>query len=138
MLVLILHNFPEGIATFMSSYQDINLGLKLALAITLHNIPEGISIAVPLYYSTNSKKQALLKTFASGIAEPLGALIAYIFLSKYITSTLINIILILVGGIMITLALDCIYPSAKSYNLPRFLNFGLIIGLILILVNHFL
>ena len=44
MLALILHNFPEGIATFMSSYKDIELGLKLGLAIAFHNIPEGISI----------------------------------------------------------------------------------------------
>src|SRR5699024_4729038 len=85
MLALILHNFPEGIATFMSSYKDIELGLKLGLAIAFHNIPEGISIAVPIYYATKSKKNALFKTFLSGIAEPIGAILAFIFLSKYIT-----------------------------------------------------
>lgn len=135
MLALILHNFPEGIATFMSSYKDINLGLKLALAIAFHNIPEGISIAVPIYYATRSKKEALLKTFLSGIAEPIGALIAYIFLSKYITNTLISIILILVGGIMITLAIEVILPKAKNYNLKLYMYLGLILGTILILIN---
>lgn len=135
MLALILHNFPEGIATFMSSYKDINLGLKLALAIAFHNIPEGISIAVPIYYATRSKKEALLKTFLSGIAEPIGALIAYIFLSKYITNTLISIILILVGGIMITLAIEVILPKAKNYNLKLYMYLGLILGTVLILIN---
>ena len=137
MLALIIHNFPEGIATFMSSYKDFNLGLKLALAISFHNIPEGISIAVPIYYATNSKKQALLKTFLSGIAEPIGAIIAYIFLSKYITSSLISIILILVGGIMITLAIEVILPKAQKYNLKKPLVVGLLIGLALILFNYF-
>lgn len=136
MLALILHNFPEGIATFMSSYKDINLGIKLAIAIALHNIPEGISIAVPIYYATNNKKEALFKTFLSGIAEPIGAIFAYIFLSKYITNNFISIILILVGGIMITLAIEVILPKAKSYNLKKQLIIGLLVGLTLALFNY--
>ena len=137
MLALILHNFPEGIATFMSSYKDIELGLKLGLAIAFHNIPEGISIAVPIYYATKSKKNALFKTFLSGIAEPIGAILAYIFLSKYITDTFISMILLLVGGIMITLAIEVIYPKARKYNLNKYLHLGLFVGTILILINYF-
>ncbi len=138
MLALILHNFPEGIATFMSSYKDINLGIKLSLAIAFHNIPEGISIAVPIYYATSSKKEALFKTFLSGIAEPIGAIIAYIFLGKYITDTLISIVLLLVGGIMITLAIEVILPKAKEYKLKKPLYIGFTMGIILILINYFL
>lgn len=137
MLALILHNFPEGIATFMSSYKDIELGLKLSLAIAFHNIPEGISIAVPIYYATRSKKNAIFKTFLSCIAEPIGAIIAYIFLSKYITDELISMILLLVGGIMITLAIEVIFPKAKKYNLNKYLYLGLLIGTVLILFNYF-
>ncbi len=137
MIALILHNFPEGIATFMSSYKDIALGLKLGLAITFHNIPEGICIAVPIYYATKSKRKAIYKTFLSGIAEPMGALIAYIFLSKYITDSLISIILLLVAGIMISLAIEVIYPKAEKYHLKKYLYLGLILGLSLILFNYF-
>lgn len=136
MLALVLHNFPEGIATFMTSYKDMEVGFKLAIAIAFHNIPEGISIAVPIYYATKSKKNVIFKTFLSGIAEPIGALIAYIFLSKYITDSLISIILLLVAGIMITLAIEVIFPKAKQYNLKKHLYFGLIIGSILILFNY--
>ena len=137
MLALILHNLPEGVATFMSSYKDMSMGIKLALAIAFHNIPEGISIAVPIYYANNSKKEALFKTFLSGIAEPIGALLAYIFLSKYITDSLISLILILVGGIMITLAIEGILPKAKKYNLNKFLYIGMFIGFSLVLFNYF-
>lgn len=136
MVALICHNFPEGIATFMSSYKDMGLGIKLALAIAFHNIPEGISIAVPIYYATKSKKEALFKTFLSGIAEPIGAIIAYIFLSKYITSSFISIILILVGGIMISLAIEVILPKAKEYCLKFYLYLGFIIGIVLVLFNY--
>ena len=109
----------------------------LILAVTLHNIPEGISIAVPIYYANNSKKEALFKTFLSGIAEPIGALLAYIFLSKYITDSLISLILILVGGIMITLAIEGILPKAKKYNLNKYLYMGMFIGFGLVLFNYF-
>lgn len=136
MVALILHNFPEGIATFMSSYKDIGLGIKLAIAIAFHNVPEGICIAVPIYYATNSKKEALIKTFLSGIAEPIGAIIAFIFLSKYITNSLISIVLILVGGIMITLAIEVILPKAKAYNLNKYLYLGFIIGIVLTVFNY--
>ena len=78
-IVLVLHNVPEGIITFLTSETDINLGLKVAIAITLHNIPEGICIAVPIYYSTKSKSRAIITTLISGLSEPLGALITYLF-----------------------------------------------------------
>jgi len=59
MLAIILHNIPEGIATFLSTENNITLGLSLTIAIALHNIPEGISISVPIYYATGSKIKAL-------------------------------------------------------------------------------
>lgn len=137
MIALILHNLPEGIATFMGSMQNSALGFKLALAITLHNIPEGITIAVPIYYATNSKKKALLNTFMSGLAEPLGALLAYIFLKNYITEGMISIVLLFVAGLMITLAINEMLPKSLSYKENKFLYLGLLMGIILIVINHF-
>ena len=138
MIALLLHNFPEGIATFIGSVQDINLGLKLSLAIMFHNIPEGISIAVPIYYATKSKKKALTTTLLSGLAEPLGALIAYLFLKNYITDTMISIVLLFVAGIMITLSIEEMFPNALSYKENIHIYLGLIIGIVLIIINHFI
>ncbi len=138
MLVLIMHNFPEGIATFMSTYKDLGLGIKLTLAIAVHNIPEGIAIAVPIYYATSSRKEALFKTFLSGIAEPLGAVIAFFFLSKYINNNLISIILILVGGIMITLAIDVIYPKVQKYKIYNMTFLGIALGLFIAMLSFLL
>ncbi len=138
MIALIVHNFPEGIATFMSSIKDVNLGIKLALAIMFHNIPEGISIAVPIYYATKSKKKALFSTFLSGIAEPLGAITTYLILNKYVTDTMISITLLFVAGIMITLSIEEMLPKALSYKNNKYIYGGLILGIILILINHFL
>lgn len=135
MIVLILHNLPEGIATFLSSYQSIDLGIKLSVAIMLHNIPEGISIAVPIYYATSSKKSAFKKAFLSGIAEPIGAMLAFIFLKNYITDMMISIILVIVAGLMITLAIQELIPKALKYKENKILYLGLISGIILVLIN---
>ena len=138
MIALMLHNFPEGIATFMGSIKDTTLGIKLAIAIMLHNIPEGISIAVPIYYATGSKKKAVYNTLLSGLAEPLGAILAYLILNRYVTDLMLSITLLLVAGIMITLSIQEMLPKALKYHKNKYIYIGLIIGIILIIINHFI
>lgn len=137
MLALMLHNFPEGIATFMSAYQNIDLGIKLGIAIMLHNIPEGISIAVPIYYATKNKKEAIKKAFLSGLAEPLGAILAFLIFKNFITESFLSIILLLVAGIMITISIEEMYPEVTKYKEKKVFYFGILIGTVLILINHF-
>ncbi len=137
MIALVIHNFPEGIATFIGSVKDAELGIKLSIAIMLHNIPEGISIAVPIYYATGSKKKAIFNTLLSSIAEPIGAILAFLFLKNYITDLMISIVLLFVAGIMITLSIHEMLPKAISYKENKFIYLGLIIGTIFILINHF-
>lgn len=136
---LMIHNFPEGIAVFMSGISNINVGLKLFLAIMLHNIPEGISIAIPIYYGNNSRKDALKITLISGLAEPVGALISYIFFKKYINLIFISFILLFVSGLMISLSINEIYAEIRKYTNNIFKYFGYLVGiLIFTLMNLFL
>lgn len=135
MIVLILHNLPEGIATFLSSYHSIDLGLRLSIAIMLHNIPEGISIAVPIYYATGSRKKAIKSTLISGLSEPLGAILAYVFLKRFVSELMISIVLIVVAGLMITLSIQEMLPRALKYKENKWIYLGLIIGTILVIVN---
>ncbi len=138
MLVLILHNLPEGIATFLSSYHDIHLGLKLGIAIMLHNIPEGISIAIPIYYSTKSKYKAFKTTFLSGLAEPIGAILAFLFLKNYVSNLMVSIVLIIVAGLMITLSIQEILPASLKYHENKFIYLGFLIGLLIFSLNFIL
>ena len=135
-VVLVLHNLPEGIATFLSSYNDIGIGLNLALAIACHNIPEGICIAVPLFYSTKNKSRAVKATLFSGLSEFLGAVLAFLFLSKFVTDVMISFILIGVSGIMISLAINELYKESYKYNKNKFFYLGIIIAFIFIIVQH--
>ena len=135
MIALMIHNFPEGIATFLSSVNDLNLGIKLSIAIMLHNIPEGISIAIPIYYSTNNKRLAIKNTLISGLSEPLGGIVAYIFLYKYISIELISIVLLLVAGIMISLSINKILPKALEYRCNKYIYLGIIGGIIFLSIS---
>lgn len=135
MIVLILHNLPEGIATFLSSYHNFSLGLKLSIAIMFHNIPEGVAISVPIYYATKNRGKAIFATLVSGISEPIGALLAFIFLKKYVSDVMISIVLIVVAGLMITLSIQEIFPKALSYKEKKFLWLGLLIGFIFVIAN---
>lgn len=136
MIALFIHNFPEGIATYVSGYQNTTLGISVAIAISLHNIPEGISIAMPIYYSTSSKLKAFKYTFLSGMAEPLGALLALIFLKPYINEIILSVLFSLVAGIMIYISLQELIPEARAYDNKNIYITSLILGICIIPISH--
>ena len=135
MLVIMMHNIPEGIATFITTTSNIKLGLALTIAVALHNIPEGISISIPIYYSTNSKLKAFIYTFISGMSEPLGAIIAYLFLSKFINNTILGIIYSCIAGMMINIGINELYKESINYDKKNTIIY-LIIGSFVMILNH--
>lgn len=137
MLVIMLHNIPEGIATFMTTTNNVKLGLVLTIAIALHNIPEGISIGIPIYYSTNSKLKSFFYTFISGMSEPLGALISYLFLSKFINDTILGIIYSIIAGMMINISINELYKEGISNN-KKYTFIYFIMGSFIMILNHLL
>ncbi len=116
MIAIMMHNIPEGIATFISYEKNATLGITLAISIALHNIPEGISIAIPIFYATGKKKKAFFYTFLSALSEPLGALLAFFFLSKLVTPMLMGLLLSTIAGIMIHISCYELLPNAKEYQ----------------------
>lgn len=138
MIAIILHNIPEGIATYLSSENNFKLGLSLTIAIALHNIPEGISIAVPLYYAKKSRGKALLYTLSSALSEPLGAILAYLFLSKIMNNTIMGLLMAIIAGIMIQISLYELLPTSFKYKNKKQTIIYLIIGILFMLTNHLL
>lgn len=138
MLAIILHNIPEGIATFMASSMDMKLGISLALAISMHNIPEGISISVPIYYSTGSVKKSFLYTLISALSEPFGALLAYLFLQNFITDSFMGMLFSFIAGIMIHISFYELLPTSKKYNENKLTSIFFVIGIIFMCINLFL
>jgi zinc transporter, ZIP family len=134
-----IHNFPEGIATFVTALHDPAVGVAIAIAVAIHNIPEGIAISVPLYYATGSRRKAFLFSFLSGLAEPVGALIAYFLLMPYLTvgnsGIIMGTTMAAVAGIMVFISIDELLPSAEEYGEHHWGIYGLVAGMVVMAIS---
>ncbi len=124
-----IHNFPEGLVTFMAVLQDPAVGIAIAIAIALHNIPEGIAIAVPVYHATGSRVKAFWYSFISGLFEPLGALVGYLLLIQFASDAMIGIIFAAVGGIMVFISFDKLLPTASRFGYQHLSMYGMFAGM---------
>ncbi len=130
-----IHNFPEGMATFIAALKDPVTGVSIALAIAIHNIPEGISVSVPIFYATGSRRKAFLYSFLSGLAEPLGALIGYLVLFPYLNDSVFGALFGVIAGIMVFISLDGLLPAAHEYGEHHLAIYGLIGGMAVMAVS---
>jgi len=134
-LAIGIHNFPEGIATFLSALKNPGLAIPITVAIALHNIPEGISIFVPIYYATGNKLKAFTYSFLSGLSEPIGAIVGYLILYPFLSDTLFGILFAGVAGIMVFISLDELLPAAREYGETHLSIYGLVAGQIVMAIS---
>lgn len=126
-----IHNFPEGMAAFISAQGSTTAGLSIAAAIAIHNIPEGITVSVPIYNATGSRSKAFLYSFLSGLAEPVGALAALGLMQFFFTPALLPLVFAAVAGIMVFLAFDELLPLAEKYGEHHWAIGGVIGGMLI-------
>jgi ZIP family zinc transporter len=137
-----IHNFPEGLATFLAALQDTSIGVAIAFAIALHNIPEGISVSVPIFYATGNRTKAFYFSLLSGLAEPVGAGIAYLairFISGsnqgVISPHLMGILFGGVAGIMVYISLDELLPTSRAFGKGHDSILGLMGGMLIMALS---
>ncbi|CAD7935124.1 unnamed protein product [Amoebophrya sp. A120] len=118
-LAIALHNFPEGLATFIATLDSVEVGAAMAFGIAIHNIPEGLCVAIPVFYATNNRRKAFFWGLFSGLSEPLAALLCWAFL-KYgfdeVNGTIYGILFALVAGMMVYISLHELLPTAYRYD----------------------
>jgi len=135
-LVLGLHNFPEGMATFFTTYQEPSIGITLAVAIAIHNVPEGIAVAAPVFAATQSRRKALWWATLSGLTEPMGGLVAAALLAWVVPATFFGVFYGVVAGMMVFLALDELLPGSWRYNTANHQTiYGMLSGLAIVAVS---
>lgn len=134
-LAIGIHNFPEGIATFMAAVESPALGIAIAVAIAIHNIPEGIAVSVPIYYATGNRKKAFLYSLLSGLAEPVGAILGWAVLMPFMSPTMMGCVFAAVAGIMVFISLDELLPAAREYGEHHVSIYGLIVGMAVMAVS---
>ena len=115
-LAIAIHNFPEGLATFVATLDDPAVGASLAVAIGIHNVPEGLCVAIPLYYATGNRWKAFGWALLSGVTEPIGALIGWAVLQGRLDDTMYGVLFGLVGGMMVMIVLHELLPTAHRYD----------------------
>ncbi|HCO7159333.1 TPA: zinc transporter ZupT [Escherichia fergusonii] len=124
-----LHNFPEGIATFVTASSNLELGMGIALAVALHNIPEGLAVAGPVYAATGSKRTAIFWAGISGMAEILGGVLAWLILGSLISPVVMAAVMVAVAGIMVALSVDELMPLAKEIDPNNNPSYGVLCGM---------
>ena len=139
-LAIAVHNFPEGIATFIGALNDAEMGIGITFAISIHNIPEGIAVAIPIYYATKSKGKALLYATLSGFSEVIGALLCLavtgIFgLELSGGGATFPLVMAAVAGIMIYISLDELLPTAEKYGKHHIAIAGVVGGMAIMAVS---
>ena len=137
-LAIAVHNFPEGIATFVSALGNVETGIAIAVAVAIHNIPEGIAVSVPIYAATGNRRKSFWISFMSGLAEPIGALIGWLILMPFLSPMLMNLVFAFVAGIMIFISLDELLPAAREYGKSHIALYGLISGMALMAASLYL
>ena len=128
-LAIAIHNFPEGIATFAAGLSNPEIAIPIAVAIAIHNIPEGIAVSIPISYGTGSKRKGFFLSFLSGLAEPIGALLAYFLLMPLFGDSLFGFLFAGVAGIMVFISIDELLPTAREYGLPHHSVYGFLVGM---------
>jgi zinc transporter, ZIP family len=128
-LAIAIHNFPEGLATFLLVLDDPQIGIALAVAVAMHNIPEGIAVSVPVYYATKSKVKAFRLSFLSGLAEPAGAVIGYLILASFLNDFVMGVLFAAVAGVMVFLAIDTLLPTARNSSRGHLTVYGFMLGM---------
>ena len=128
-LAIGIHNFPEGIATFATAVENPTLGIAIAVAIAIHNIPEGIAVSIPVFYATGDRMKAFRYSLLSGLAEPVGALLAYFILMPFMSPVMMGCILAGVAGIMVFISIDELLPAAREYGEAHISIYGVMSGM---------
>ena len=140
MLAVTLHNIPEGMAVGAAAAAAIAAdggisyasALALSVGIAIQNFPEGLIVSLPLYRAGKRKGRAFLEGTVSGAVEPVGAVIAFIFVSML--SSLLPFLLSFAAGAMFYVVVEELIPEASEGEHSNTGTVGAAIGFALMMI----
>ena len=115
-IALTIHNFPEGVSTFIANAKENSFGPAMAIAIGLHNIPEGVAVALPVLKATGSKWRAFTLATLSGVAQPVAAIFAWLIIRDKLSPVVEACIYSFIAGMMVYIATIKLYPCALAFD----------------------
>ena len=136
-IALIIHNFVEGMAIYLTAANDINLGIMMALGVGLHNIPLGIIITTTLNSDKNTGKY-LFCIISLFISSFLGGLLLYLLNINTVSDIVIGSLLALTIGMLLYIIIFELYPKVKKTTNKKITIIGLVTGVIIALIGTFI
>lgn len=122
-----LHNLPEGMAMGVSFAEgDMSVGLPLSTAIALQDIPEGLAVALTLRAAGIKASTAVMIAIATGLLEPVGAILGVSLSSGFALAYPIG--LGLAAGAMIFVVSHEVIPETHRNGHQTHATIGLMIG----------
>jgi ZIP family zinc transporter len=135
-LAIAIHNFPEGLATFVAALAEPSLGAAIAVAIAIHNVPEGVCVAMPIYYSTGSRLRAFMWATLSGVSEPIGALFGWAVLGSDVSQVAYGSMFGIVAGMMVYISFAELLPSAYRFEPnPAVVTSAMVSGMVIMALS---
>ena len=115
LLTITAHSFVEGLATFLSFLATPLVAIPLVLSIIVHNFPEGMTIGALFNKISDSmnRRRAIFYSVIASLFEPIGALMAYIFILKYSNPVLTGILKAFLSGLLVATALNELIPNSQ-------------------------
>ena len=132
-IALIIHNFVEGMAIYLTTTNDINAGIMMALGVGVHNIPLGIIITTTMNGNKNLKKYLICLT-SLFLSSFLGGLILFLFNINTVNDVIIGSFLSLTIGMLLYLIIFELFDKVKATSSKKLTTLGLLSGIILTLI----
>lgn len=131
-IAIIAHNIPEGMAIGVSAGGGLPDADSLAMGIAIQDVPEGLVIALVLAGAGMSRFKAFLIGAASGLVEPVFALLCAWLVA--IAEMLLPLGLAFAAGAMLLVVTQEIIPESRRNGHDKVASLGLIAGFCLMMV----
>lgn len=132
-----LHNMIEGMAVYGTCINDNVTALLMSLGVGLHNIPLGMVIASTIYQGNKSKRKTSLIILSLSLSTFLGGIIMLIF-NGMVNDMIIGSLLSLTTGMLLFITINELLPRIRKSKNKKETIFGIITGIILLLVSTFI
>ncbi|EWC47064.1 hypothetical protein DRE_03826 [Drechslerella stenobrocha 248] len=137
-LAIALHRLPDGFIMFVTNHADKQLGFTIFLSLFIHSAVDGFTMCLPLYLALQSGWKAVTITFViGGLAQPLGGLIAFIWLKfgSAPSETVYGIIFSFTAGLMAVVAVQLLRQIPSDHKHPDLPYISMLVGGVLMCLS---
>ena len=135
-IALVLHNLIEGMALYLTTLEDLKIGILMVIGIGLHNIPLGIIITSAFYKGNNNKVKTFFISLGIALSTFVGGLIMLLLQNKMFNDYITGILICLTLGMILYIAIFELLPQMFCKKDKKINIVGIITGIIILLISR--